>query len=393
MSATGFMKFKTLSGSGIVLAASKHNRREIAAEMGVDSHIHANRVYLNYTLFGPANSRAVADRAKALIAAAGVTKLRKNCAHAIEIVFSLPVGFAGDCRGFFAACMDWSVLQFGGVSNLLSFDVHMDEAVPHAHALILPLLGGRMRASDMLGNRSTIASRQDSFHKDVAARFGLTRAPAALKGATKASFAKLVIEHIQRTSDAATTSAAWQNIKEAIQNDPTPFALTYGIEIAQPPKQGKSFVQIMTAATKLETQKIKALNPYRSFEKQAQKHKPLCSVRGFAESALIPALVVDEYSRISEDTIPVQNYDSDRGEFKQLVKQPELKSAGFWVVGDSIVVSKRSMPDLEQAQKVFKGQSVASLDETENVQPSESTHTRNVKRITRWGSNLYGSVV
>jgi hypothetical protein len=111
------------------------------------------------------------------------------------------------------------------------------------------------------------------------------------------------------------------------------------------------------------------------------------------QSLNLQAPIVDEYTRISEDAISVQNYDSDRGEFKQLAKQPELKSAGFWVVGDSIVVSKRSMPDLEQAQKVFKGQNVSSLDATENAQLSESTNTRNVKRITRWGSNLYGSVV
>jgi hypothetical protein len=353
MSGVGFLRFKTLSGAGIVLAASRHNRREIAAELGVDSHIDSARVHLNYSLYGPTTARAVADHAKVLIAAAGITKLRKNCAYAIEIVFSLPLSFSGDGRGFFDACMDWSILQFGGASNLLSFDVHMDEAAPHAHALILPLLCGRMKASDMLGNRSTIASRQDSFHKDVAARFGLTRAPAALKGATKAALAKLVTEHMQRTSDAALTSAAWQNIKEAIQNDPAPFALTFGIEIIQTSKQGKSFVQIMTAVTKPETQKTKASNPYRGFEKQAQKHKPLCSVRGSAETVPIPAQIFDGYTRTNEDAMPVENYDSDRGEFHQQAKQPDREPSGFWQVGASINLSRKTFPTFESAQRAF----------------------------------------
>jgi Plasmid recombination enzyme len=389
MSGVGFLRFKTLSGAGIVLAASKHNRREIAAELGVDSHIDSSRVQLNYSLHGPTTSRAVADHAKALIAAAGITKLRKNCAYAIEIVFSLPFGFSGDRRGFFDACMDWSVLQFGGVENLLSFDVHMDEAKPHAHALILPLLCGRMRASDMLGNRSTIASRQDSFHKDVAARFGLTRAPAALKGATKAALAKLVLQHMQRAGDAAITSPAWQNIKEAIESDPIPFALTFGIEIAQTPKQGKSFVQIMTAATKPETQKTKTSNPYRGFEKQAQKHKPLCSVRGSAETVPIPAPIDDEYSRTNEDQTPVQNYDSDRGEFHQQAKEPDRKDSGFWVIGGVTIVSKRSMPTIEAVKRIFPNQTVTTLDDSENSNflsdQSESAHRPNAKRLTRWG--------
>jgi Plasmid recombination enzyme len=353
MKGVGFLKFKTLSGAGIVLVASRHNRREIVAELGADSHIDASRVHLNYVLHGPATARAVADAAKERMNAAGIVKLRKNCAYAIEIVYSLPAGFAGDVRGFFAACLDWCILQFGGVSNLLSFDVHMDEAVPHAHALILPLLGGRMRASDMLGNRSIIASRQDSFHKDVAARFGLNRAPAALKGTAKAALAKLVEQHMQRTDDAALSSRAWQSIKEAIQADPVPFALTFGIEISQIPKQGKSFVQIMTAATKPETQKTTALNPYRGFENEGQKHKPLCSVRGFAETVPIPAPIVDVYSRVSEDSIPVQNYDSDLGEFAQPVQSDKQTTAGYWLINGAIIVSKKVASTLDKAQAAF----------------------------------------
>jgi hypothetical protein len=361
MKGVGFLRFKTLSGAGIVLAASRHNRREIAAELGADSHIDSNRIHLNYTLHGPATARAVADVAKARIADAGVVKLRKNCAYAIEIIYSLPAGFSGDVRGFFAACLDWSVLQFGGVSNLLSFDVHMDESAPHAHALILPLLDGRMRASDMLGNRSTIASRQDSFHKDVAARFGLTRAPTALKGASKAALAKLVIQHMQRTSDASMTSPAWQSIKEAIQADPVPFALTFGIELAQPSKQGKSFVKIMTKATKPEPQKVKPLNPYRGFEKQAQKHKPLCSVRGFAENVPIQSQKVDDYTRTNEDVQPSENYDSDLGEFVQPVQKPNLKPSGYWLINHTIVISQKVAPTLEEAQSAFPGGDVREL--------------------------------
>jgi hypothetical protein len=103
------------------------------------------------------------------------------------------------------------------------------------------------------------------------------------------------------------------------------------------------------------------------------------------------AVMTDEYSRVIEDSIPVQNYDSDRGEFNQQAKQPDRESSGFWLIGDSIVVSKSSMPTLEHAQRVFKGQTITTLDKNENGQQSESTHTPNINRLTRWGSSLYRS--
>jgi hypothetical protein len=257
----------------------------------------------------------------------------------------------------------------------------------------LPLLDGKMKGSDMVGGRKVLAGHQESFHQEVGVRFGLGRAPKQLQGNQKAELSRLVIEHMKRTNDAAMTSPVWQSIRAAIESNPAPFAQAYGLVIESQPKKSKSFVQIMTAPVKPESSKRGNSNPIGFDEVAVQKEQTLSCVGFGISTATISVPIVGEYSRISEDSMPVQSYDSDRGEFKQLAKQPELKSAGFWVVGDSIVVSKRSMPDLEQAQKVFKGQNVASLDETENVQLSESTHTRNVKRITRWGSNLYGTVV
>jgi len=44
-------------------------------------------------------------------------------------------------------------LNFAG--ELLSFDIHKDEAAPHAHAVILPLIDGKMQGSNMMAEKGT----------------------------------------------------------------------------------------------------------------------------------------------------------------------------------------------------------------------------------------------
>jgi hypothetical protein len=385
------MSVAKLTGAGKLLEAGRHNKREIQAELGAKSHIDAGRSHLNYSLAGPDTAKEISELAKRLMADAGISTVRKDCVRAIEFLFSLPVGFSGDQRGFFIACLSWCASRFGSTSNILSFEVHNDEPNPHGHCLLLPLLNGKMKGSDMVGGRKALAGHQESFHQEVGVRFGLRRAPKQLRSNQKAELSRLVIDHMKRTNDAAMISPVWQSIRAAIESNPAPFAQAYGITIESKPKKGKTFVQIMTAPTKPESSKRVISNPI-GFDKVASQKEQTLSCVGFGIStASIPAPIVDEYSRISEDEIPVQNYDSDRGEFNQQAKQPDREPSGFWQIGDSIVVSKRSMPDLEQAQRVFNGQTVTTLDESENGQLSELTPRPNVKRVTRWGSSLYGN--
>jgi hypothetical protein len=97
---------QTLSGNGKLLAAARHNKREIQKELGAAGHIDATKMHLNYALLGDATPEAVAAKAKSILQSLGITKLRKNAVSAIEIVFSLPVHAQIDHRAYFADCRD-----------------------------------------------------------------------------------------------------------------------------------------------------------------------------------------------------------------------------------------------------------------------------------------------
>lgn len=181
MNASGFFRIKKLKGASIVLAASRHNKRAIQAEHGADGHIDAARTRLNLSLNGPGKPEAVARLAKDRMTAASVKPQKKNAVLALELIFSLPPATTIDPEAFFRDCLQWGERNFGGLDNVLSADVHLDESAPHLHVLILPLIDGRMNGSDLVGNRQRLQFLQNDFHAAVAGRYGLAKAPARLR--------------------------------------------------------------------------------------------------------------------------------------------------------------------------------------------------------------------
>ncbi len=218
MTGAGFLRVKKLKGSGIIAVAARHNRRVIQAEMGAAGSIDPTRSHLNVTLTGPTTADDVGQLAKALMAAAGVGKLRKDAVMALEIVFSLPPGHDLDDRAYFTNCATWAGGYFG--CPILSADVHRDEAAPHCHVLLLPLVGTRMDGSNLLGGKQKLMLLQRDFHKSVAARYGLHKAPARLLGPAKQDATVAVLRRLRETGDSALKSAAWANIRASVENDP-----------------------------------------------------------------------------------------------------------------------------------------------------------------------------
>lgn len=251
MSGQGFFRVKKLTGSGIVLAASRHNKRAIQAEHGAAGHIDAARICLNTALHGPETPQAVAQRAKDLKAAAGIKADRKKAVMALELVFSLPPKTSIDLAAYFRDCLPWAAQTFGGIDNVLSADVHLDESAPHMHVLLLPLIDGRMKGSDLVGNRQRLQFLQTDFHTAVAGRYGLAKAPARLQGQAKEKTAQAVVSTLRATKDRAQESALWPILRDYIDRDPAPFAQLLGIEVATPnPPKLRTVVQIMTSKGK-----------------------------------------------------------------------------------------------------------------------------------------------
>ncbi|MDP2369817.1 plasmid recombination protein [Rhodoferax sp.] len=251
MSASGFFRVKKLKGAAIVLAASRHNKRTIQAEHGADGHIDADRICLNLSLHGPDKPEAVARHAKNLMSAACVRPQKKNAVLALELIFSLPPATAIDPEAFFRDCLQWAAQNFGGLDNVLSADVHLDESAPHLHVLILPLIDGRMNGSDLVGNKQRLQFLHNDVHTAVGARYGLAKAPARLQGQAKEKTAQAVIQRLRATNDTAQASALWPVLRDMIDRDPAPFAQSLGIDIATPTaKTPRTMAQIFTSKGK-----------------------------------------------------------------------------------------------------------------------------------------------
>lgn len=273
MSGAAFLRVKKLKGGGIIAVAARHNKREIQAELGATASIDPTRSRLNETMHGPGAAGDVGQLAKDLMTAAGVTRLRKDAVMALEIVFSLPPGHAIDDRAYFAACVAWVGSRFGDAKNILSADIHRDEAAPHCHVLVLPLIGGRMDGGRMVGNKQKLIEMQKQFHLDVAGRYGLSKAPARLAGASKQDAAKAVLKKMRETGDSALHSAVWATLRDKIESDPGPFLLALGIELQAPKKKLKTMAEVFTS-----TGKGPSKEPMSRDFAPAKKERSLCSV-------------------------------------------------------------------------------------------------------------------
>lgn len=250
MSAAAFLRVKKLKGGGIIKVAARHNRRDIQAELGADSHINPARTCTNETLLGAATADGVALLAKELMHGAGIGKLRKDAVFGIEAIFSLPPDTVIDDTAYFTDCVAWAAAYFGGVQNILSVDIHRDEGAPHCHILILPLIGNRMDGSNMVGGKAKLRAMQQQFYDAVAATYGLRKAPARLVGASKASASKAVLDRLRTANDAALKSSVWSTLREMIEREPAPWLIALGLVVDRPQKALRTMAAIFTSKGK-----------------------------------------------------------------------------------------------------------------------------------------------
>ncbi len=239
------VSMKKLKGAGIIKVAAAHNLRESASEIGTSAHIDPDRSRSNVVLRGPATSASVAKEARALMAAAGLHKVRKDAVYGIEVLFTLPADLHVCASDYFEAATVWAETHFD--VPVLSSVIHLDESVPHCHVLLLPLVAGKMNGGRVFGGRSRLHAVHDSFGQQVLSRFGLAtpcRRPRPLlavrRQAISAARAKLVAH-----------SALDENLIDELlrphMHDPEPLLVRMNIEMpAFAQARARSFVGIMT---------------------------------------------------------------------------------------------------------------------------------------------------
>lgn len=232
-------------GPGGVRAAAKHNLREIAAEIGADSHIDVERIGDNFILRGRNGAADVALEAKASMEKAGVTKVRKNAVMALELLFMLPSHTSIDQREYFERATSWAEAYFA--VPVLSSIVHLDESAPHCHVLMLPLVNGKMNGSDLHGGKAKLWAMQKSFHQEISANYGFVRQEPRKRASvtSRAAAMKQLRNYFQTTSKMS--PGAIQALLMPHAQDPHTLLQALGIT-AQPLRSApKSFVEIMTA--------------------------------------------------------------------------------------------------------------------------------------------------
>jgi hypothetical protein len=265
MTHVAVLRIKRLTGKAIIEVAAKHNHREILAEIGgaAGGHIDPARVSLNRILRGQDTAAGVADEARKLMIEAGVKPLKRTAVMALEIIFSLPANTPINQEHFFNAAIQWAGEYFK--APVISAIVHNDEAAPHCHVLLLPLIDGCMVGSSMMGGRSKLYAMQANFYEQVGKPNGLIRqAPqkrhsaAIRKRAVDSAFDVL-------EANSGLSAGVLLALLAPHQGDPAPLLLALGLTMPEEKTKPKdTFIGIMTRPCKPEPKPI-----------GIEKHKPI----------------------------------------------------------------------------------------------------------------------
>lgn len=242
MASSYLMRLGKIKGKNGVLFALKHNKRTLQSERGVSANINFARTPLNYSLTESNSPENIAQHAKVQMLKSGIDNPRSNLVCAVEVIFSLPINYHDkDTRQFFIDCLDWVKNTFSG--EILSFDVHLDESAPHAHAVILPLIDGKMNGSDMVGGTGNLMRLINKFHHDIARHYGLSRSEKKRQSpAAKAETEKLVLTHL--CDDPIMNSSIWACVRDSIHHDPYPYAQMLNVKLTDKTINHKSFLDI-----------------------------------------------------------------------------------------------------------------------------------------------------
>lgn len=250
------------SPKNIVRVAAMHNLREIQAELGASaaSGINPARMHLNYQLRGPAIADEVAGLALALLDNAGVTTLRRDACMALELVVSLPADTTIDHRAYFSATVAWADAHFN--VPILSAAVHLDEAAPHCHILLLPLVSGRMQGGALAGGPAKIRTMLADFQQQVAQRFGLTHQPRAkrLSKPDRDAAGRIVLDALRARPERLGEPVIRDALVAALGSQAEALLALLGLSMPTTKAKTKSFADIMTTPCKPERTRRAAPN-------------------------------------------------------------------------------------------------------------------------------------
>lgn len=219
----------------IVPVVAKHLCREIPAEVcRSGGRIDPGRTALNYSLLpGRMSEATITARAIAVMEEHGIEwqQKRKDQIMSVELVFSLPPGFKDDQRIFFAECLRWTERHFPQPAQIIAAVVHLDEALPHLHIVLVPIVEhGRMDGHKVIGYKGVYTKRVNSFHDEVAQRFGLRKPRRKMKltSAQRHQLADRIIAQLMADGWVASPVSV-KEMRRMLIADPLPMAQSMGL--------------------------------------------------------------------------------------------------------------------------------------------------------------------
>jgi hypothetical protein len=215
--------------------AEAHNRRKIPVELVTFAHIDSSKSASNKELIS-LNGISLEDAILGVLHKRGVdlnhrTNKRKDKGFAIEWLFTVTLGYAGNHLQLYKDCLSWLESYFPNCP-LVHAVIHYDENEPHMHVIMIPLDGTRLPASDLLSYKGASKARLNSLYAALGVKHGLI-ARTNLTGAVKKAVAKAVIEALELRGVPAVLQNAWPPMKICIQNSPDGFLGPLGIQVAQ----------------------------------------------------------------------------------------------------------------------------------------------------------------
>jgi hypothetical protein len=229
MSNEFYFKLKKQTTKGIIRSVASHNLREMYKYKTPPLSIDPSKSHLNVILKGATTAQGVNAHAEQLMKNAGI-KIRANAVRGIEIIFSLPHNTQINLNEYFSSCAAWSAKHFLGQENIISAVVHLDQAFPHCHVLILPIWDKRLKGSDMVGNKGDFQTRRKSFYKEVMSNYPLQTSANRLLAASKHEMSTRVLRELNHRSDVVLSSQVWDVLRVDIERNPMPYFTALGIQ-------------------------------------------------------------------------------------------------------------------------------------------------------------------
>lgn len=312
-----FLKFQKIKkGNNSALIAARHNLRELPPAR----HIQTSRTALNSVLKGPDTAQGVGVLYRSILQIHGIHSLRKNAVDLIEAIVSLPTLAHDPKQRYFKAALHWTEQEFGA-DNVISATIHQDEGAPHLHLLIIPLVNGKMRGSEMVGSPSQLKKRNRRFFEALHPFFDHDN------WLSKEEVSHFCISHFQQHNDPILQSQYASKCLELIKDNPYPIY-----------QKIKGLVDLAAAPLP------KSIEPFQTAKRPSRpKRKPTMAEIFTRPDRKLRGSAAERY-RESEEFRRVNIVAPIRAQSTPLAKRTKTRIAADSSPGDKLEASKNHCP-------------------------------------------------